>query len=416
MPALTCVLLLVAVVPPPSAYALSKDIDYAYLLKTYVTDLNSAYDTFPIRGSDSPVMDDDSTVIQQASSLFDSFAGYNISILDVNATARLISGTINDDGTVTVTAYRTDSVTWTVPGGVDSQFAQDGKMSSDFGDIHEIIFATADLTRDHGPEVLQDTIVEPIESLATHSTDQMFPLDRNQLPKAIKPQTLSYATKEEAEQSIYQTSYKANRLNTRSQKLTMYYDAFINYANKWTAPPYNGDDDNDFNPAFPRYSNNCTNFGSQVLYAAGLPKVKGILGEKDNTRIWTWNLDNVPSVPGHPEYDTSLSWNNADANYLHLIGYTPYSKPFYNMYQAPQGGLIYTEWTGDAYKDHMMIVNDVIVIRKDDGTWTPMPLISQKTSNRNKVMFYVQETRAYQQHSHVDWYGLGPDYESMTYM
>ncbi|MEE8685024.1 MAG: amidase domain-containing protein [Bifidobacterium mongoliense] len=171
----------------------------------------------------------------------------------------------------------------------------------------------------------------------------------------------------------------------------------VRYALKWTAPPYNGDAESDYNLAHP-YSylpkDNCANFVSQSIHAAGAPLKSGLTVNTKDPTVWTPDL-----VLGKPTW----TWANAQYNYNYMKTnyYKAYPDPWLDM-----GSLIYADWNSDGTKDHMMIVTQADRSFLSNGTMVFNTYISQKTNNRHNIPLSVEMSLASKTHSNITWYGL----------
>ncbi|MBQ1512730.1 MAG: hypothetical protein IIZ50_00175 [Bifidobacterium sp.] len=111
-----------------------------------------------------------------------------------------------------------------------------------------------------------------------------------------------------------------------------------------------------------------------MLYTGGLPKVQGNIGQRKNLDIWTWELSGA--FGGHTPSNT---WSLAEDNYFHMRDYANWSNRVNNIYETPQMGLIYTDWTSDHTIDHVMFVIDNIPVPSSSHAgYEPMPIICQK--------------------------------------
>ena len=99
------------------------------------------------------------------------------------------------------------------------------------------------------------------------------------------------------------------------------------------------------NPRFPRFSDDCTNFVSQCLYAGGLP----MWGEPDRAAGWWFQFGQSPVW--------SYSWSTAHALYLALttaFGARVVSDPA----ELRVGDVIFYDWNGEGTYHHSTIVTD----------------------------------------------------------
>lgn len=99
------------------------------------------------------------------------------------------------------------------------------------------------------------------------------------------------------------------------------------------------------NPRYPRFSDDCTNFVSQCLFAGGLP----MWGEPDRTAGWWFQFG--------PKPVWSYSWSTAHALYLVLtsaFGARVVSDPA----DLRIGDVIFYDWNGEGTYHHSTIVTD----------------------------------------------------------
>ncbi|SIT03098.1 amidase domain-containing protein [Alicyclobacillus vulcanalis] len=99
------------------------------------------------------------------------------------------------------------------------------------------------------------------------------------------------------------------------------------------------------NPRFPRFSDDCTNFVSQCLFAGGLP----MWGESDRTKGWWFQFGSKPNW--------SYSWSTAQALYLVLtsaFGGQVVSDPS----ELKMGDVIFYDWNGEGIFHHSTLVTD----------------------------------------------------------
>lgn len=290
------------------------------------------------------------------------------------STVSVIGIVMNDDGTATATT--TISTTFTY-GGAHTAATSDGVMT----DTHSI---TLTPDKDENFYVSED-IVTSHEEIG----------DPNNNPDGYSPQQSSNdeSTQTQAQSSgsgsAGSTSLPSNLLpayNTVSPDVAKMQE----YAATWTSTPNDGDDEGDFNPDYPYFENNCTNFVSQVLRAGGWEYDNGF--RPKNTENWAPNLWGPAGA--------SWTWNNTSYQYTY-VSHGSYST-LGNIWNAKPGDILYTDWdpngTPDGTIDHAMVVT---------GT-TPEgdPAISQKTRNRSNISLHHSIFLAEEQGKSIVWYGL----------
>jgi len=132
-----------------------------------------------------------------------------------------------------------------------------------------------------------------------------------------------------------------------------------------------------YNPAFPHFKDDCTNFISQCLYAGGIQ----MTGYGNRNKGW-WI-----KTGAHPVW--SYSWTVAHSLYLLLKSGRA---PFYaKAVQAPSeleiGDVICYDFNGDGRWQH-----NTIVVAKD---WYGMPLVNAHTTNSRYRYWEYRDSTAY---------------------
>lgn len=168
---------------------------------------------------------------------------------------------------------------------------------------------------------------------------------------------------------------------------------FSTYALKWTSGNKSGDKKANFNPKYPFFGNNCSNFASQVLDAGGWYTTSGNSLQQNTNSKWTYNLLGVKGA--------TRTWYKAAflyvfANNTGTYGYLD------NIWKARSGDLLFTDWDPngkpDGSIDHVMVVTGV--------TANGHPRVSQKSSNRSNITLDTSIALAKQQGKKVTWFGL----------
>lgn len=374
----------------PQAFATNtNDDEPQFALTSYTADLNKAY-VKDIRDAPSPQTQEgsDSVALENATSLKDSFSDYGFTVNSISTESHFVSCLHTDNGTSEILAYLTTQIDSKLPEGTTSTIAPNGILHSSLGDYHRITFSdyTNPLAKSHYT-VLSDQILD------TESTDEASSLNQYLLPNPSSTD-ISQAHMPQQTTASPRSTYKE----------TINVSKAVNYALKWTSAPYDDDKQEDYNPAFPYYGENCANFASQILYTGGLPKVQGNIGQRKNLDIWTWELSGA--FGGHTPSNT---WSLAEDNYFHMRDYANWSNRVNNIYETPQMGLIYTDWTSDHTIDHVMFVIDNIPVpNSSHAGYKPMPIICQKSNNRNAVPLSTEMTYAHKKHPKdtISWFGL----------
>lgn len=134
---------------------------------------------------------------------------------------------------------------------------------------------------------------------------------------------------------------------------------------------------NSANPAYPRFTDDCTNFISQCLHAGGIP----MLFSKEKTKGW-WMRTGKASA-------WSYSWSVAHSLYLLLkSGRAPMrAEPKGSPEELVPGDIICYDFNGDGRFQH-----NTIVVAKDDSN---MPLVNAHTANSQLRHWAYQDSTAY---------------------
>lgn len=360
--------------------------DYTqWLEKAYVIKNSSSDDK-----SDQPSREESDVVDRQTDYIVDAFESSGLTIETADVTADVISITGNEQNYTVTTSITTaieysrtnenrmivrDTCWWTDSHAISISFVSDKKeLHTDSDDQAEDCLLTS------------DSIVSDEEE-----TEGVDLLDEDGVAKTGET-GMTYEQALAARPSGEQASINPTAAGTPS--IPNYMDG-VNYALKWTDYPYSGDEESDFNPDYPYFDDNCTNFVSQAIHESDVPYYTGISIDTKSLDFWTPDL-----LLGHPTW----TWNNADYNYKFM------KKNFYNAFDSPwmdMGGLIYVDWGGnDGVKDHAMIVTqaDRSFV---NGQMVFNTYISQKTNNRHNIPLSVEMGIAYQTHPNAKWYGLG---------
>ncbi|MFD2840406.1 amidase domain-containing protein [Populibacterium corticicola] len=164
---------------------------------------------------------------------------------------------------------------------------------------------------------------------------------------------------------------------------------FADYATLYTGQKYQTVPQG--NPSYADLGNNCANFASQTLRAAGWQLKNGV-NPKDASN-WHYNLSGLAGA--------SRTWSQAKSLYSYAKnkqGWTNVS----NVYNTVVGDLIFADWDpngkADGAIDHVMVVSKKLP--------TTYPMISQKSPNRHNVPINVQIDRAKSQKTKIVWYAL----------
>ena len=148
----------------------------------------------------------------------------------------------------------------------------------------------------------------------------------------------------------------------------LYYNrqAAVDYANFWW---------DKYNPRFPTFEVDCTNFISQCLYAGGAP----MRGFSDRAQGW-WMV-------GNPER-WSYSWSVAHSLrwYLETSKKGLIATRVYSIDELEIGDVIFYDFAGDGRIDH-----STIVTRIDNG----IPYVNAHTMNSKNRHYAYEDSSAY---------------------
>lgn len=139
----------------------------------------------------------------------------------------------------------------------------------------------------------------------------------------------------------------------------------VRYAERWW---------NDYNPAYKKFENNCTNFISQCLHAGGAP----MTGYPNRSKGWWYQNNNW-----------SFSWSVAHAFRWYLSGSSAglqareVSKPE----ELLKGDVICYDFDGDGRWQH-----STIVVAKDENN---MPLVNAQTTNSRMRYWAYEDSTAW---------------------
>ncbi|USG64706.1 amidase domain-containing protein [Brevibacillus ruminantium] len=135
---------------------------------------------------------------------------------------------------------------------------------------------------------------------------------------------------------------------------------------------------NTANPAYPHFTDNCTNYISQCLHAGGIP----MLFSKEKGRGW-WMRGNGT------EANWSFSWSVAHSLYLLLKSGGPPLRAVQvsSVEELEPGDIICYDFNGDGRFQH-----NTIVVAKDEGQ---VPLVNANTTNSRMRYWEYRDSTAY---------------------
>ena len=154
----------------------------------------------------------------------------------------------------------------------------------------------------------------------------------------------------------------------------------VAYANRWW---------NDYHPAFPRFTVDCTNYVSQCLFAGGIK----MAGYPDRQKGW-WCTFNK----------WSLSWSVSHSFYWH-VKETQHSMPVTEVATAEElyvGDVICYDFQGDSRWDHT-----TIVVGKDSEGF---PLVNAHTDNSYHRSWVYSDSMAWTPDIHYAFFHIGNEH------
>lgn len=137
----------------------------------------------------------------------------------------------------------------------------------------------------------------------------------------------------------------------------------VQYAERWWSS---------FNPNFPQFTDDCTNFISQCLYAGGVP----MWGKPNRTKGW-W-------IEGKSNW--SYSWTVAHA-FMLMLKAAAWTKEVKNPTQLMIGDIICYDFEGDGRYNH----NTIVTAKDEYGN----PLVNAHTTNSRLRFWDYEDSTAY---------------------
>lgn len=337
----------------------------------------------PIPSSSTMTTDQIKFAETQVGTLRDSFADSGLAIRSAQVISTVLSTNMVGENVIAKVDMTTS---------VSSVWASDGSsLSSSWSDQHTLTLSPVRSRTGVTYSVISDKYIAPPKN------DDETTMTASDLAALPKPQqssdSLSAASSTSQQESGVASALAQPKINVTK---------FVNYALKWTAPT----NASKMNPAYPSYSNNCTNFGSQVLNNAGFKLIGGNSLQGKNTKVWTYNLAGIAGA--------SWTWNNAIYNNSYVGNYSGAYGWLNNIWNATPGDILYTDWDpngkADGKIDHMMVVTGrgwVTGTSSPTGKSYYSPLISQKSNNRYNIPLQTSINLAKQSGTtKIVWYGL----------
>jgi hypothetical protein len=171
--------------------------------------------------------------------------------------------------------------------------------------------------------------------------------------------------------------YEEKSTEVYPQRLAYTYDRLkaVQYAERWW---------NDFNPAYPKFEDDCSNYISQCLHAGGIP----MWGSPNRGRGW-W-------MSGK---SWSYSWTVANAlQKLLASGQGIRTKEVSAANELDYGDIICVDFEGDGRFNHSLMVT-----AKD---WYGMPLVNAHTTNSRHRYWTYEDSSAYTQNIVYKFYQI----------
>ena len=250
-------------------------------------------------------------------------------------------------------------------------------MQNSWTDEH-VLHVVPDSGSSSGYTITADEVVEPDEETSSF-TAMDSSISNERTPASLDREQSSF--------NLEERKLMESRADFGENSDGLNYIKATNYADKWTK-------NNEMNPAYPVFSQNCANFVSQAIHEGGKPT---------HPRLWFYSTS-VPSL-------TAKGWMNADSNYTYMKHYTNSFTSLTNVWKAWQGSLLYVDWSSNGSIDHTMIVVGVVV---KDGKANPV--IDQKSNNRYQITLtqslkYAHDNAHDNGHNNMTWYGLQYRYD-----
>ncbi len=154
-------------------------------------------------------------------------------------------------------------------------------------------------------------------------------------------------------------------LDFTSSRAKIAYDRLkaVQYAERWW---------NSFNPQYPQFTDDCTNYISQCLYAGGIP----MWGKPNRSKGW-W-------IEGKSNW--SFSWTVAHA-FMLMLKAAAWTKEVKNPSQLMIGDIICYDFEGDGRFNH----NTIVTGKDEYGN----PLVNAHTTNSRMRYWNYEDSTAY---------------------
>ncbi len=154
-------------------------------------------------------------------------------------------------------------------------------------------------------------------------------------------------------------------LDFTSSRAKIAYDRLkaVQYAERWW---------NSFNPQYPQFTDDCTNYISQCLYAGGIP----MWGKPNRSKGW-W-------MEGKSNW--SFSWTVAQA-FMLMLKAAAWTKEVKNPSQLMIGDIICYDFEGDGRFNH----NTIVTGKDEYGN----PLVNAHTTNSRMRYWNYEDSTAY---------------------
>ncbi|WP_300766126.1 amidase domain-containing protein [uncultured Bifidobacterium sp.] len=308
-------------------------------------------------------------LVEQTTGEISTAKQHGLNVTHATVTPQVVAVAKNTTG-YSVTADLTTSLNMTAKSGTTITLLgrKTDHLDSSATDRHDL-----QLTRETGANNYSVT-ADSIQQEQNSDADQTKQLSAgaNSAPSAL------------SDRSKWDSSATQSTFGTNSVGVN--YITEMKYADTWTDNAHQ----NKMNPDFPDDDDNCTNFVSQSLYAAGLKTTYGNSFQTKDTSVWTWNLAGIAGQ--------TWTWDNANYNYTYMKDHSKTFTHGNNPDIAWEGSLLYGDWGRDGKYNHaMVVVGDVIT--KNSTT----PVIDQKSPNRHDYLFSDSKANAVKEYKKVSW-------------
>lgn len=247
---------------------------------------------------------------------------------------------------------------------------------------HAVTLAPDIASGTHGYSVIDDQVQLPHDEI-----------NRNHKPVF----TTSSAAQAKADANFSSQSAVATR-DVFTNGVGLNYLTEMRYAELWTDDAHTDHQNSQhdiMNIQFPVFSDNCTNFVSQALYAGGLKMKKTNFIDRGHDDVWAYM--------GIGELTPTYTWGGADNNHRYMQNYSQAFTVDNNPHHLGGGAVLYADWEGDGTLDHAAIVTGNI-----QTATNATPVICQKTHNHHDepMTFLENYAKSVNPRGTTQWRGL----------